>query len=616
VRIPHAPGLDGLRGLAVAAVVVFHAGPPGWMPGGFLGVSLFFTLSGYLIATLVLAEVDRDQGLGLAAFWSRRVRRLVPALLVTIVGVLIAARFVDLGPDVRADMVGGLTYSANWVQVFRQQSYADLFRSPSPLTHLWSLAIEEQFYVVLPLAAWAVGRRRPERLRTVLAWGSGAVVAAGVVAARLTHDVDLAYYGTLHRAPEIAIGVLLACLTRVTVERAPAWLAAAAVAAGAVSVWAWRGAHYGDAWIAEGGLAAFAVASAVLVRAASRPGPVASALSFAPLRWLGLASYGLYLYHWPVVVLLDRPRVHWAPVPLFAARTALSLAIAAASYFLIELPLRRGRPALDRRVVLVSGVGALAVALVAVLVLAPTPAAAPERRAAPAVVDPGATVPSGPVGPPVLALFGDSLPNWLLRDGGAALDRTQVTVVDGTIEACDGAKGTPVARSRTGIDVPTPPACTGWPTQYPKALRALEGKADVAVLMVGAHAALDRRIEGEFRGPCDPVAARWYGDDLTGRLRYLATRATRVVLVLPAWEGDNSGWINPPDHRDRIDCVRRTMTGAARRAGARTLDFGAWLCPDGRDRCRDLRTTDGIHIDPAHAPEVLRWLVVSALHAR
>lgn len=583
------------------------------MPGGFLGVSLFFTLSGYLITTLVLAEVGRDRRLGLAAFWSRRARRLLPALLITTVAVLVIGHLVDFGAAVRGDLIGGLTYSSNWVQVFRQQSYADLFRSPSPLTHLWSLAIEEQFYVVLPLAAWLIARRRPEGLRTGLAWGAGAIVVAGVVAARLTHDVDLAYYGTLHRAPEIAIGVLLACLTRVTTDRAPAWLGGAAVVAGAVSVWAWRSAHYGDAWIAGGGLAAFAVVSAVLVRAASRPGPVATTLSFAPLRWLGLVSYGLYLYHWPVVVLLDRPRVDWAPVPLFAARTALSLVIAAASYWLVELPVRRGRPTIDKRVVLGAGGAALSVALVAVLVLAPTPAAAPKRRPAAAVVDPATTVPPGPTGPPVVAMFGDSMPNWLIRDGAPSLDPDQVRLIDGTIEACDGAAGNPVARSRTGVEVPTPDACTGWPTQYPPFLRT---HVDVAVLMIGAHAALDRRIEGEFRGPCDPVAAAWYGADLTKRLRYLATRSTTTILVLPAWADDNSGWINPPDHRDRIDCVRATMRAAAQRAGARTLDFGAWLCPDGRDDCRPLRTGDGIHLDPPEAPAALQWLVTSALRER
>ena len=163
----HVPALDGLRGLAVAAVVAYHAGF-GWARGGFLGVSAFFTLSGYLITSLLLVEWDGTGRVSLREFWGRRFRRLLPAALAVIAGVVVAARFLaDSGQlaDLRGDVLAGLGYVANWRFVLDDRSYGDLFTGPSPLQHLWSLAIEEQFYVLFPLLTVGLlriggGRRR------------------------------------------------------------------------------------------------------------------------------------------------------------------------------------------------------------------------------------------------------------------------------------------------------------------------------------------------------------------------------------------------------------------------------------------------------------------------
>jgi len=613
VRIPHAPGLDGLRGLAVAAVVVFHAGPTSWLPGGFLGVSLFFTLSGYLITTLVLAEVRRDRQLAVGSFWARRMRRLVPALVVTTIGVVIASRFIEFGGDVRADLIGGLTYSANWVQVIRDVSYADLFFAPSPLLHLWSLAIEEQFYVVLPIAAWFLARRAPWLARNRMAAGSVIVVVAGVALSQLVDNPNLAYYGTLNRAPEIAIGVLLACRTTVTTTRASRSLTLLGMVALAISVAAWRLAGVTDGWIAGGGLAAFAVVSAVFVRAASRPGLMASALSFAPLRWLGLISYGLYLYHWPVVVIMGPTRLDWGPVALFGARVAISLALAAVSYWLIEQPLRRRWPQVPDRKVILIGFAALAVSL-AIVLLAVPPAAdqTAASEPAPAVVKTAPVQDPVVAGPPSVVLLGDSLPAFLVRDGGAALDPDEVTLVNGTLEACDGAEGAEEAKARSGALVPIPEGCTGWSTQYPA---FFEGRADIAVLMVGGHAVLDRNIDGEFHGPCESIARDWYRNDLRKRLAYMQTKADKAVLVLPAWGDRLSGWINPADHINRTNCVRATMRSAAISEGVPYLDFGRYLCPETRDVCRPVRTRDGVHLDVRAAPDALQWVIDQSIDA-
>ena len=596
--------------------MIFHAGPPTWLPGGFLGVSLFFTLSGYLITTLVLAEVHRDRTVGLAAFWSRRVRRLIPALVLLTVGVAIMARLVTLGRGIRVDIFGATTYTTNWIEIDRGVAYGDLFRAPSPLVHLWSLAIEEQFYLVLPLVAWVLARRAPWRLRRNLLVGSIVVVAVGFIATRLTHDHTLAYYGTIQRAPEIGLGALLACCTRPTTERSPTWLTWATFGALLVSVLAWRSTHVSDGWVTSGGLVLFAVFSATLVRGASQPGPAATVFSWPPLRRLGLISYGLYLYHWPIVVLLSPPRVDWAPVPLFVARVGISLLLAILSYHFIERRFRRGWPATPSGKVIAIGLVALATTLVVGVVVAPAGLREiTHRKPAPAVVDPRASTtapPPGVVGPAKIAIVGDSVPSWIIRDGGSGLDPKKVALVDGTLEACDGAQGNPVARSRTGELVPTPKGCTGWPTQYPPFFVRSD---DVAVLMVGGHAALDRKIEGDFRSPCDPLAGQWYENDIVKRLQFLQRHADHVVLVLPTWADNLAEWIYPSDHVTRMDCVRSTLRAAATAEGAKTIDFADYVCPNGPGKCLPIRTHDGMHIDADKAPAALNWLIDRVLVA-
>ncbi len=682
-RLVHAPGLDGLRGVALAGVVVFHAGPVGWLTGGFLGVSLFFTLSGYLIGSLLLVEVERTGRVDLGRFWARRVRRLVPALLLTVVGVAVLGRFVDLGAGARRDLLGGLTYSTNWLQLAAGQSYGDLFGAPSPGEHLWSLAIEEQFYLAFPLAVWALARWRGTSIRQSVGFGAAVVTIAGAGSTWVIAAADWSYLATPARAPEIALGVLLATASRTEGPKAaaPGWttIGAAAVVA---TAWAWRGATLGDDWIARGGLAGVAVISAALVGAAARPGPIARALSVAPLRMLGLVSYGAYLFHWPIVVWLTPERLDLNPVATFAVRSAVTLALAALSYRFVEQPIRHGwwparrseaatdaqDPAVDTGATLgpgpqgapdaqgsatggggpgppvaqVPAAGAVALALGFALVLVaigpdrPVPSASTTEAPAVIAVDqlqptPGPDTSAGPTTnaveepaqdqPPIVVMLGDSVPNWLVRDGAGVLSPEALRLVDGTSEGCDGAEGAPVGRAGTGVVVTVPASCTGWRTQYPASFP--ETRVNVAVLVIGSGAVLDRRLQGEFRGPCDPVARAWYLDDVAARLDDLLERADRVVLVLPAWAGDNSGWVNPPDHRDRTDCVRVTLRDAVAQTSAdlagtdvdrlETVDLADPLCPAGRDACEPYRSIDGVDINPDQAGKVLTWLLDQAV---
>ena len=231
------PSLDGVRGLAVLAVFLFHADSP-LAPGGLLGVSVFFTLSGFLITRLLLDEGTRSAALDLPAFWARRLRRLLPAALAGIAFVLVLAGLSALQVDpgaLQGDVLGALGYSANWRFLLVGDSYANLFQAPSPLLHYWSLAIEEQFYLFLPLVVWAVLRRSPSahafrsRLRWVLLVGLVLSIATSVVAGSMG-NVDFVYYSLPSRAGELLIGGLAA--TFVTVARlgerkAPPWLTVA-----------------------------------------------------------------------------------------------------------------------------------------------------------------------------------------------------------------------------------------------------------------------------------------------------------------------------------------------------------------------------------------------------
>src|SRR5262245_16186246 len=215
-RPEHVPALDGLRGLAVAGVLGFHAGFT-WMRGGYLGVSAFFTLSGFLICTLLLTEHDRTGGVDLRNFWSRRARRLLPAAIVAI-GVAVVFGMLAASPSqitaLRADGLSALAYIANWHFVAAHQSYADLFAAPSPLQHFWSLAVEEQFYLLFPLVVagcFAVSLLPRRLLALALSLLIGGSVLALVLVANPSH-VERAYYGTDTRAAELLIGALLALL--------------------------------------------------------------------------------------------------------------------------------------------------------------------------------------------------------------------------------------------------------------------------------------------------------------------------------------------------------------------------------------------------------------------
>jgi len=348
-RFPYHGSLDGLRALALLAIVAYHLHYP-WAEGAFLSVDLFFLLSGFLITTLLLVEWHRTGTIGLRRFWSRRARRLVPALLVTLVAVAAFTR-TEVDPwfrtSVRNDALASLTYVANWRFIASEQGYFQTFAAPSPLRHMWTLAIEEQFYIVWPLVAMAALRVGRGRRGIVALCLTGTFVS--VVAMAVTYrpgDPLRAYYGTDTRVHVILIGALLAVLLSWwrPSESARRRLRLLGPIAFAAMLVAWATANGTAAPYYHGGSVVHAVVACVVLTSCLHAGPVRTLLGVGVLAWIGRLSYGLYLFHWPIIVWLVPNRVPLDGLALDAARVGLTVVAAVASYYLIELPVRERRP--------------------------------------------------------------------------------------------------------------------------------------------------------------------------------------------------------------------------------------------------------------------------------
>ena len=359
--------MDGLRAIAVLGVVFYHLDLP-WLPGGFLGVDVFFVLSGFLITTLVLEEIERTGRLSLRSFYLRRARRLLPALLLVLAVMSLLAVVVlpEELAELRRDVVGALLYVSNWTYVFSDQSYFEAAGRPPLLQHLWSLAVEEQFYLVWPAvvaAAMVAGRRRVRRLAMCFALLSASWMAALAVlnGYPVPNDPSRAYFGTDTHAAGLLLGAAVATFwapwrvwstdrswltsSRPTSQRAgTAIVDLAGVLALIGIVWAFLSVGEFSPYLYRGGFLALAACTAVLVAALAHPaGLLGRVLALQPLRYLGERSYGIYLWHWPLA-LLTRPgfELPFAGWPSVLLRLGLILAAAELSYRYVERPIRDG----------------------------------------------------------------------------------------------------------------------------------------------------------------------------------------------------------------------------------------------------------------------------------
>jgi peptidoglycan/LPS O-acetylase OafA/YrhL len=419
------PGLDGLRALAVLAVIAYHLGL-GWAPGGLLGVGVFFTLSGYLITDLLLEQWAR-RGRNLPAFWLARARRLLPALFAMLV--VVVAWVTVFGPaqpaSFRDSVWAAALYVSNWQLILQQVSYFARFGPPLPLNHLWSLAVEEQFYIVWPFLL-LLGTRlvrepsSPGGLRPRLAGATVLLAAASAVTmAVLYHpslDPSRVYYGTDTRACELLAGAALAMVW-------PSRRLGPGIAAGArrlldglgvagllgIALLVWRTDQFSP-FLYQGGFVLLALCTVLAVAALAHPAcRLGALLGWGPLRWIGVRSYGIYLWHFPIIVLSTPSGARGTDALRDALQLAATLAVAALSWRFVEEPVRHGalgrlwararaagwRPAAVPRYGWAAASGALAVLAVAGVGLAGVGIAPATSGAGPVGVSSLASSPAG-----------------------------------------------------------------------------------------------------------------------------------------------------------------------------------------------------------------------------
>lgn len=464
------PALDGLRAGALI-LILFHHARYSWAEGGFLALTSFFTLSGFLITSLVLREWVRDSTVGMRNFWVRRFRRLLPAAWTTMMLILVAGAVGLWNSDQLRSLRGDIPYAllqiVNWHFIILDRSYGTDYTAPSPMQHFWSLAVEEQFYLLLPVlvtVVFAIGaQKHPSRrkLRTLAGVFITMLLTSAVLNGVLAHrSVDRAYFGTDTRMAEILAGAVMAIVLlkrlrwtdkKVRVLADVVGLAAMAVAAVLFVVPSLR-----DESIYPWLFLLTAFITTVIIFAGLQGGIVTRILSVPPLPWLGKVSYGIYLIHWPVFVALSPVRTGLGQTPLFIVRVAVTLVLAVAMYYLIESPIRH-RTLFPKRGFVAFGATSV-VAIVAVLALVtndiPAPSAIDQAFREPA------TTTTAPIPQLKVLIIGDQVADQLAELIGGRRDMVVTTesipdcglAVGGWIQMSEGQVERDVFRCRDSLD--------------------------------------------------------------------------------------------------------------------------------------------------------------------
>ena len=656
------PALDGVRALGIVLVLLFHGGVS-WMGGGFFGVDVFFVLSGFLITGLLLAEFRRERTVRLLRFWGHRIRRLVPALLALLAALCLYALFLappDTISQLRGDAFATLLYGNNWHLIREGQGYFAGLALPRPLLHTWSLSIEEQFYVVWPLVV--LGVLRWTRSRSLLL----GIAVVGAIASAIEmsllydggHGLNRVYYGTDTRAQAVLIGAALAIslgqplrskrtsgvheathLVRplalsTTRSRGLGLVGAAALVLVLVVTVATTEA---TTWVFHGGFFLVSVLTALVIASVSLApaSAVASLLSLRPVRYVGAISYGLYLWHWPIFVVLTHDRTGLSGVLLLGLRLGVTLVVAALSFHLLELPIRRGALRGWRGWAAAPiGVGAVATAI-ALTTAGDAPSLGSYASIKPSLaklpikyVDQGTganvpTVPGGPTGPIRLLLLGNSEATFLAFGLGPFAPAHDVSFAGDGVMGCGfihaptvlhGNLELGLAGSRGALVNLVP--CATQEQRWAADLVAF--KPDVVVIDNGAYEVRDHKIDGHWTHLGEPAFTALLTRTISRDVDMLSAHGAKVVLLTAPYyrqveAPDGSGW--PEDAPSRVDTYNRILRQvAARHPGTvvvldqhRRLDPGNHFSSvlDGVQA----RMSDGIHLSADGAKLVGPWIL-------
>lgn len=600
---PRVAALDGLRGIAIATVVAFHAGG---LPGGFLGVDLFFVLSGYLITGLLLRERDESGTVALSNFWTRRARRLFPAIIVLVGAAQLWARTHALPRELdvlNGQSVAAMFYVSNWYNILFDVGYWSVGPSHSPLNHLWSLAIEEQYYLLFPLffAIWFARSSKRSVMKFAIVCASLAVSSIALSALLYgTLGGNRSYFGTDTRIGAILAGCALAAFVHSRGESKAAHSARSytpgnsVIALSALAMIAfWIIMRTTTPFLYNGGFALHAIASLVLIAAvATRPASAfVKALEWRPLVWLGERSYSLYLWHWPLIVVMTREYTGYSGITHMVIVSAAIAAATIVSYELVEHPIRYSKLR-GMRLVATLAVPALVVSASA-LAWQPEP---PPQFGNEALVTPGR-------GGTRLMLVGDS---WARNLGIAlaAVDSThRMSILNMGKGGC-GIADAPRQRTETKGEFPTSRDCTLWPSTWTNTVNAV--RPEIAILNVGNwdQALQDFDGTGEFVGACHPLFHDRYSQKIDQGLGILGSRGARVY-IMTIRDNDARAGSGP-------DCMNNILREAAVRHAARgvqLLDLYAQLCS--AHRCPDTADGKRVYDETGHlAPEAQRRIAV------
>jgi len=648
-RLAYLPALDGVRACAVVAVMLFHGGIP-HMDGGFMGVDAFFVLSGFLITSLLIGEWRQSLTIKLGAFWARRARRLLPALLMMMLFVaFFAAVIVPKGTygALRLDALSTLLYVSNWHFILVNSDYFNEAAQSSPLLHTWSLAVEEQFYVVWPLVVLGVLRLTRD-LRALFALCCAAAVGTAIwmhVVYAGGANTNRAYLGTDTRAQCLFIGCALAVGLVLLGRRGNAagrlakgelWRPAGETgrqvcaglgivgALGAVVIWVLTTSQSSFPYSGGFFLIGLSVAAVILAAVAAPASVVPRVLSLAPVRYIGRISYGLYIWHWPIFLWLDNERTGLLGWQLFVVRVLVTFGVSVVSFHLVERPIRMGTFVSQWRAWLVvpAGVGGV---LVAVIAATTGTTALAAGTASPPTVGTGTnttvtTSGTPSPGPPVkVLLFGDSValtlglglgePKEQYKYGYTLADKGILGcgVVDGPEVEVKGTRdGTPLACGGPGVTPGGPAVNEPWQNQWQDSMNLT--KPNVVVVLAGRWEVADREYQGTWTNILSPKFAAYVKRQLDAASNLVtSTGAHMVFLTAPCTnEGeqpDGAPW--PEDSPARLAVYNRLVREVAAQHPQTdsVVDLHAAACPGGKFATtvdgQVIRNSDGVHFTVA-----------------